>query len=92
MKTGKIILGFLAGAAGGAILGLLLAPDKGTETRKKIAKKGNDYMEEMKGKFNNLAEDLTEKFEEVLDEVTEFAKMNKMPKTEVKKDEKTVMN
>ncbi|PID89675.1 MAG: hypothetical protein CSB01_00890 [Bacteroidia bacterium] len=37
MENGaKIIAAFLAGAAAGASLGLLLAPDRGEETRKKI--------------------------------------------------------
>ncbi|GHA75916.1 hypothetical protein GCM10007389_32300 [Pontibacter akesuensis] len=33
---GKIIAGLLAGAAAGVVAGMLLAPDKGTETRKKV--------------------------------------------------------
>lgn len=35
-NRGKILLGFLAGAAAGAIAGILLAPDKGQVTRKNI--------------------------------------------------------
>ena len=34
--TGKIIAAFLAGAAAGASLGLLLAPEKGENTRQKL--------------------------------------------------------
>ena len=37
MSTGKVITGIVAGMAAGAVLGILLAPDKGSETRKKIA-------------------------------------------------------
>ncbi len=40
MKKSDIILGFLVGASAGALLGLLLAPDKGIKTRRKLYKKG----------------------------------------------------
>ena len=45
--TGKVVIGMLAGAATGAILGVLFAPDKGTETRKKIAKKTKDVADDV---------------------------------------------
>ena len=35
-SSARIIAAFLAGAAAGASLGLLLAPDRGTDTRRKL--------------------------------------------------------
>ena len=41
---------FLAGAAAGVIAGIFLAPDKGSETRRKIAGKAKEIGEAVKGK------------------------------------------
>lgn len=63
MNSGKVLLGVLAGAAAGTILGILFAPDKGTETRRKIAEKGDDLVEEVKVKFNGLVDELSKKMD-----------------------------
>lgn len=59
-NSGKILLGVLAGLAAGAVLGILFAPDKGSETRKKVAKKAEDYTDGLKEKFNGLLDDLAD--------------------------------
>ena len=51
MSTGKVVLGLLAGVAAGAIAGLLFAPSKGSDTRKKIAKKSKNYEKKLKKKI-----------------------------------------
>ena len=54
-------MGILAGVAAGALIGILFAPDKGTETRKKIVEKGEDYVDGLKEKINGLIDDVTKK-------------------------------
>ena len=62
MKTGKVVLGLLAGVAAGAILGILFAPDKGSNTRKKIATKSGDFADDVKGKFNDVIDSISDKY------------------------------
>ncbi|HEX2967675.1 MAG TPA: YtxH domain-containing protein [Bacteroidales bacterium] len=69
MSSGKLILGVLAGVAVGAALGILFAPDKGSETRKKIVEAGEDYVDSVKEKFNQVVDSMNEKFEKVKDDV-----------------------
>lgn len=73
MSSGKLLLGVLAGVAAGTALGILFAPDKGTETRKKIVKKGEDYVDGIKEKFNGLIDDLTKKMDGVQAKANEMA-------------------
>ena len=54
MKATKSILGIIGVAAAGVAIGMLFAPDKGKNTRKKIAKKGKHYGNELKDKFGNV--------------------------------------
>jgi len=88
MSSGKLLLGVLAGVAAGALLGVLFAPDKGSVTRKKISKKGEDYAEAVKEKFNEFLDDMTEKFEKISEETAGFTEMNKSGSEGTKKDAK----
>jgi gas vesicle protein len=63
MSKVNVVIGALAGVAVGALLGVLFAPDKGTETRKKIAKKSKDTSDSLKNKFNEFVDTVTEQFE-----------------------------
>ena len=72
MGSGKVLLGVLAGVAAGATLGILFAPDKGSNTRRKISRKSDEYAEGLEEKFNEFVESLTEKFEDMKDEAAQI--------------------
>ncbi len=63
MRAGRIIIGALAGIAAGALVGILFAPERGSESRAKIVKRGEDYLETMKEKFNSLLDSISGKFD-----------------------------
>ena len=63
MSSVKVMTGLVAGLAAGAIMGILFAPDKGTETRKKISQKGTDFKGNIKAKFSLLVDDVVNDFE-----------------------------
>lgn len=70
MKTSDTILGLLAATAAGIAIGILIAPEKGADMRKKIVDKANDLgtkagdiisagkdkLTELSGKVANQAE------------------------------------
>lgn len=71
--TGKVIGALLIGAAVGGALGILFAPNKGSETRQKIAGKADDFTRSLKDKFNALLEEAKHEFEAAKDKAKELA-------------------
>ena len=67
MKTGNVILsllsGIAAGAAAGVAMGILYAPEKGSETRRKISIKGEELRDNLKHKFDEVREDASDLLE-----------------------------
>jgi gas vesicle protein len=79
----------LAGVAAGALLGVLFAPDKGWNTRKRIYKKADEYVDGLREKFDEFLDTISEKMEEVKDEVSDFTEKDTTKETSAGKEAKT---
>lgn len=66
----KVILGILGAAAAGVVIGLLVAPEKGSDMRKKIRKTAGDWADNL----SHLWSDGKEAAEDTLDSVKDRVK------------------
>lgn len=80
MSSSKLLTGVLVGAAAGAVLGILFAPDKGSETRKKIAQKGRDLSDNLRNKFSDLEDAIAEKYDNIRSEANDILEKGKEAK------------
>lgn len=69
-SNNKLLAALLTGAAIGGALGILFAPDKGSNTRKKIADKSHDLSDTVKDKFGSMVN----KFKKEVETINEQAK------------------
>ena len=56
----KLLLGFIAGAAAGTLIGILIAPDRGAKTRKKVARNMRAYVKKLKNTLSSSDEGQTD--------------------------------
>jgi gas vesicle protein len=56
MNNNKVFLGVLAGAAAGAVLGILFAPHKGKSTRRRMSDQGDKLMADLEKILNGFVE------------------------------------
>src|ERR687885_693002 len=84
MNSGsKVLLGVLAGAATGAILGVLFAPDKGEETRRRISEGSRDVTDNLKAKFGEFVDGLAERYDSVKESATDLLDQGRQKATNV---------
>ncbi len=90
--SSKIVVGFLAGAAVGALAGILFAPDKGSNTRKKISSKTGDITDSVKNSFNDFIDGVKQTYTGAKEEVEEFGSKARGKLDGVKNDMKNAMS
>ena len=86
MKTGKVILGVLAGVAIGGIIGILLAPEKGSITRRRMMYSGSDFEDDIEDELDENLEPIKSKFKSARNEAEEIIEKGKEKFEEVRKD------
>jgi len=86
MKASNLVLGTLGGLSVGLLLGVLFAPDKGSETRKKIASKKNDLTDNNQSNLNKLSNSLYKKSTDLIEKTNDFTQDGIENLSELKKD------
>ncbi|PTM06311.1 MAG: YtxH domain-containing protein [Bacteroidetes bacterium] len=69
MSATKVLAGIAAGLGLGAVLGVLFAPHKGSDTRSKIANKSTNTVNDLKLKFSNLMDEIAHTIDEEKGEI-----------------------
>ena len=69
-ESSSLLVGLAAGVAVGAIFGILFAPDKGCETRRKLTRRSKEKLNDWQDQLN----DIKEKYNHSLDLIGEKLK------------------
>ena len=72
MNTTKMFIGILSGLITGAVIGVLFAPHKGSNTRKRIMRQSDNYSDVVKEKVNEYAEVINDKFEKAKKDISDY--------------------
>ena len=88
MSNTKALLGFVAGTAVGALAGVLLAPDTGSNTRKKISGKAEGIADSLKSSYDDFVHKLKKAYTESKDDAEEMSEKVKAQVNSLKAEAK----
>lgn len=77
MDNLKILAGAFVGAAIGAAFGVLFSPAKGTVTRRKLKRRGQDFVDDIEENLSEFYDELSKSYSSVMDEAQELAEKGK---------------
>lgn len=60
MSTSKLALGICGALAAGVVIGLLLAPEKGSEMRKRLKKTAGEWVDHLGNVFTHVEDEVEE--------------------------------
>jgi gas vesicle protein len=92
MSKSKIAMGFLIGAAAGAVLGILFAPDEGKKTRKKISQKSTDISDNLKESFNDFVDGIKKTYSKAKGQAEDMVETGKAKMNTFKNEMKNTVS
>ena len=73
MSTSKVLLGVVVGLAAGAMAGILMAPDSGSNTRRKISTRGQGYVDDLRSRFNDFLDGFMSHVDSIKEDANDIA-------------------
>nr|WKN38167.1 YtxH domain-containing protein [Tunicatimonas sp. TK19036] len=73
-NSGKTLVAFLLGAIAGTMAGLLVAPNSGQKTRKRLNKSANDVLYDLEDAWEESAERIKDLADSAVDELEKYSK------------------
>jgi gas vesicle protein len=73
-NSGKTLVAFILGAVAGAMAGLLVAPNSGEKTRRKLNKSANDVLYDFEDAWEDSAERIKKLADNALEELEKYSR------------------